>query len=156
MDARTFFDAVAERLRCDPGRAEGLALAVLRELRDRLTPGEAADVGAQLPATLKRIWQEGERADRPVQRIGKDEFVGRVRRWAGLPDDAEAEHAVRVVFAELQHLLGSATGTEGEAWDVFSQLPRDLKGLWLGAAREVGRGAGGGEPAHEGGARKRP
>jgi uncharacterized protein (DUF2267 family) len=51
-----------------------------------------------------------------------------------LPDDAEAERAVRAVFGALQRLLGSRTGREGEAWDVFSQLPKDLKQLWLDAA----------------------
>jgi uncharacterized protein (DUF2267 family) len=53
-----------------------------------------------------------------------------------LPDDGEARRAVRVVFAVLQRLLGSRHGVEGEAWDVFSQLPKDLKKLWLTAADE--------------------
>ena len=34
----------------------------------------------------------------------------------------------------LQRALGSPTGREGEAWDVLSQLPKDLKGLWLDAS----------------------
>jgi hypothetical protein len=37
------------------------------------------------------------------------------------------------VFATLQDLLGSPSGTEGEAWDVMSQLPKDLKKVWLHA-----------------------
>jgi hypothetical protein len=36
----------------------------------------------------------------------------------------------------LQKLLGSPTGLEGEAWDVMSQLPKDLKKLWAGAQRQ--------------------
>jgi hypothetical protein len=38
----------------------------------------------------------------------------------------------------LQRLLGSTTGMEGEAWDIFSQLPKDLKRLWLEAAVSSG------------------
>jgi hypothetical protein len=51
-----------------------------------------------------------------------------------LPDDGEAERAVKAVFGTLQRLLGSPTGKEGEAWDVFSVLPKDLKMLWLSSA----------------------
>jgi len=59
-----------------------------------------------------------------------------VRVAADVPDDAEAERAVRAVFATLQHALGSKDGMQGEAWDVFSQLPKGLKQLWLSATRE--------------------
>jgi uncharacterized protein (DUF2267 family) len=50
-----------------------------------------------------------------------------------LTDDAEAERSIKAVFATLQDALGSPTGASGKAWDVFSQLPRDLKMLWLQA-----------------------
>lgn len=133
MDDRTFIRQVATRLGCDDARAEGLTVAVFRELRDRLTAKEAADVAWQLPAGLKRLWRVEDREGRPVQKIHQREFVGRVRQFAGLPDDAEAERAVRAVFSGLQRLLGSPTGMEGEAWDVFSVLPKDLKMLWLSA-----------------------
>ncbi len=124
---------VVRRIGCERRQAEGLVLAVFQELRDRLTTKEAADVAAQLPQDLRRMWLENERPDREVRKIGKEEFLGRVRRRASLPDDAAAERVVRVVFRGLQHLLGSTTGKEGEAWDVFSQLPKDLKVLWLDA-----------------------
>lgn len=134
MDERTFIRQVAERLRCDAARAEGITFAVFQELRNRLTPREAAHVAAQLPAGLKRLWRERECPDRSVTRLHQAEFIGRVRKWAELPEDVEAERAVRAVFGVLQVLLGSPTGKEGEAWDVFSQLPKDLKMLWLAAA----------------------
>ncbi len=124
---------IAQRLGCEHRQAEGIAFAVLQELRDRLTPKEAADVAAQLPAQVKPLWLEQERPNRRVRRIHREEFIGRVRRRAGLESDAQAEKAVRVVFRGLQRLLGSATGKEGEAWDIFSQLPKDLKALWLEA-----------------------
>lgn len=142
MNERTFFEAVGQRLHCDRSRAEGVTLAVFRKLRDRLTPNEGADVAAQLPRALKRMWQEHECADRTVERMHKAEFIGQVRHWAGLPDDVEAERAVCAVFAELQRLLGSPSGMEGEAWDIYSQLPKDLKRLWATARDGAGRQPG--------------
>ena len=133
MDDRAFMHHVATRLGCDERRAEGLTVAVFRELRDRLTSKEAWDVAGQLPMGLKRLWRVEDREDRPVEKIHQAEFTGRVRWSAGLPNDAEADRAVRAVFATLKRLLGSPTGKEGEAWDVFSVLPKDLKMLWLSA-----------------------
>jgi uncharacterized protein (DUF2267 family) len=135
MEKSTFVRMVADRLQCDPQRADGVTTVVLRELRDRLTPKEAADVASQLPPALRAVWQEGELPSRNVSGIHRNEFVGRVRQRAVLPDDNEAERAVRVVFGVLQIALGSPHGTEGEAWHVFAQLPKDLKALWLEASK---------------------
>ena len=131
MDGVTFFRQVGRRVRCDERRAEALTFAVFQELRDRLTPKEVADVAAQLPIRLKSLWLEQDRPDRRVKRTHANEFIGAVRMRTALPDDVEAGRAVKAVFAELQALLGSPHGTEGEAWDIFSQLPKDLKQLWL-------------------------
>jgi len=136
MDERSFVHEVAIRVKCDERRAESLIFAVFRELRDRLTPKEASDVAAQLPVPLKRLWLSFERPDRQVRRVHLREFVGEVRTMAALPDDAEAERAIRAVFKVLQKSLGSSSGVSGEAWDVMSQLPKDLKQLWLAAAEE--------------------
>jgi uncharacterized protein (DUF2267 family) len=136
MDDHEFLRRVSERLACDQRRAEGLTVAVFGVLRARLTAKEGADIAAQLPSGLKHLWQETHAGEHGVEKIHAPEFVGRVRRAAGLPDDQEAEHAVRAVFAALQRLLGSPTGKEGEAWDVFSVLPKDLKALWLAAGQD--------------------
>jgi uncharacterized protein (DUF2267 family) len=133
MDDLAFIRDVAARLGCDAVRAEAVTFAVFQELRDRLTGKEADDVAAQLPSTLKTLWEEGDTADRPVARTHVPDFLRAVQKRVALPD-GEAERAVRVVFGTLQRLLGSRHGTEGEAWDVFSQLPKDLKRLWLEAA----------------------
>ena len=136
MESREFMNEVAGILHCDEARADKVTYAVFQELRDRLTPGEAADVAAQLPRELKRMWQEGENAVRHVQRTHVKEFIARVQSRAGLADDREATRAVKAVFRTLQHLLSSRTGKEGEAWDVYSQLPKDLKQVWLETAAE--------------------
>lgn len=133
MTHTEFIDGVAKRLRCDHARAGAVTFVVFRELRNRITPKEAADVAAQLPAELKRLWLDDEHPERSVERTHRAEFIGRVRQHAVLPDDSEADRAVRAVFWALQRLLGSPSGKEGEAWDIFSQLPKDLKKLWLEA-----------------------
>ena len=117
-------------------RAEALTFTVFQELRDRITPQEVLHVAAQLPKRLKMLWMSLEFPDRKVHRVSGEQFVWEVRRMAGLADDAEAERAVSAVFAGLQKLLGSPTGQEGEAWDVMSQLPKDLKKLWADAQHQ--------------------
>jgi uncharacterized protein (DUF2267 family) len=139
MDRNTFLRKVEERVGCDARRAEGLTFAVFQELRDRLTAGEAADVHAQLPRALKPLWEFLDRPGRRVRKLHEPEFLSEVRLIASLPDEVEAERAVVAVFATLQELLGSPSGTEGEAWDVLSQLPKDLKKLWLRAHECSGR-----------------
>jgi uncharacterized protein (DUF2267 family) len=134
MDKRAFVQEVATRLRADVQRAEAITAVVFTELRDRLTPKEADDVAAQMATELRRMWNAVDRPPELPRKVRAHEFVGRVRHLAALPDDAEAERAVRAVFGTLQRLLGSPTGTEGEAWDVFSVLPGDLKRLWLDSA----------------------
>ena len=134
METRAFVNEVARRIGADERRAEGVVFTVFQTLQDRLPAKEAADLQAQLPTGLKRLWRADERRGRPVEKLHAQDFIGRVQHWAALPDEAEARRAVRTVFAALQHALGSATGREGEAWDVLSVLPKDLKFLWLEAA----------------------
>lgn len=131
MNDKTFIAEVARRLGCDTERAEAATLVVLQELRDRLTPDEAADVAAQLPHRLKEFWAEGERRDRAVRKTHRTEFIGRVRQRTSVGDDGEAERLVKAVFGTLQHLFGARSALEGEAWDIFSQLPKDMKPLWI-------------------------
>jgi uncharacterized protein (DUF2267 family) len=133
MTQAQFFKRVCEHAACDRRRAEAVTFAVFQELRDRLTPDNALNVAAQLPRDLRAMWLENERDRDTVRKTHQYEFIGQVRNFAALPDDKEAERAVRAVFAALQEALGSPTGREGESWRVFSQLPKDLKRLWLAA-----------------------
>ena len=137
MDERSFVRQVAERADCSERRAETLIFAVFQELRDRITPKEASDVAAQLPMSLKMLWMSFDRPDRKVRRVHEGQFMSEVARMAGLDDESEAERAVAAVFAVLQEALGSPSGTKGEAWHVMSQLPADLKQLWLIASERV-------------------
>ena len=136
MKDKAFVQEVADRFGCDEHRAETLFFVVFQELRDRLTPEEAADVAAQLPASLKMLWLSFDYPGRKVARLHEFQFLEEVRRMVGLNDQLKAEEAVICVFSVLQEALGSPSGREGEARHVFSQLPSDLKELWLTAAQE--------------------
>jgi uncharacterized protein (DUF2267 family) len=134
MEEEKFIHTVAEQLTVDKQQARKIVAAVFRELHDRLTPKEAVDAAAQMPTGLKRLWLAFESPGREVRRIHKSDFVREVSERAEI-QEAEASHAVKVVFQTLQRLFQSPTGQEGEAWDIFSQLPKDLKKLWTNAAR---------------------
>jgi uncharacterized protein (DUF2267 family) len=133
MNEKSFVREVAERADCDERRAETLIFAVFQELRDRLTPNEAAKVAAQLPTSLKMLWMSFDRPDRQVRRIHEPQFLFDVVQMAALDTVAEAERAVVAVFSALQDAFGSPSGTSGTAGHIMSQLPNDLKRLWLAA-----------------------
>ncbi len=115
-------------------QTDRVIVAVLQELHDRLSPREADDLAAQLPGELKAMWHAFDAPGRGVRRTHKAEFVRHVAETAEVPEDV-ASHAVMAVFKGVQLLLHSPTGQEGEAWDVFSQLPKDLKRVWTAASR---------------------
>lgn len=106
----------------DARRATGV---VLRALRDRLTPEEAADAAAQLPRELKTLWWGSERAGRRPLKMHRSEFYDRVRREAYLASLKEARAVTLAVFAALKEQL-----SPGEADDILAQLPKDLKTVW--------------------------
>ena len=134
MEEEKFIHTVAEQLTVDKQQARKIIAAVFRELHDRLTSKEAVDAAAQMPTGLKRLWLAFESPGREVRRIHKSDFIREVSERAEI-QEAEASHAVKVVFQALQTLFHSPTGQEGEAWDIYSQLPKDLKKLWMDAAR---------------------
>lgn len=135
MDELHFVREVANRTYGDERRAETLIFAVFQELRDRLTAPEASDVAAQLPASLKMLWLSFDRPGRKVRRVHEGQFLREVAQMAGLEGADEAQGAVTAVFAVLQEALGSYTGTKGVAGHILSQLPGDLKQMWLSAGR---------------------
>ncbi len=137
MNEKSFVREVAERADCDERRAEALIFAVFQELRDRLTPNEAAKVAAQLPTSLKMLWMSFDRPDREVRRIHEPQFLYDVARMVALDTEGEAERAVVAVFSALQDAFGSPSGTTGTAGHVMSQLPTDLKRLWLAAGGQL-------------------
>jgi len=136
MNEKYFVREVAQFVDCDERRAEAVIFTVFQELRDRLTPNEAAKVAAQLPASLKMLWMSFDRPDRQVRRVHERQFLSEVARMAAIDNEIETERAVVAVFGALQDALGSVTGTTGAAGHVMGQLPSDLKRLWLAAAQQ--------------------
>ena len=109
-----------------PQQAYSVLRAVLHTLRDRLTIGEAADLGAQLPTLVRGLYYEGWRpAGHPPKIHHKEGFLQHVKQLhPGLADD-DRERAVRAVF---RLLAGHVTG--GELKQVKDQLPADIRSLW--------------------------
>jgi uncharacterized protein (DUF2267 family) len=133
MDVETFLHDIEVRLGTGLSDTKKIVNAVLSDLHDRLTEKEANDLGAQLPGEIKRMWHRLDTPGREVRRIHKVDFIRHVSDAAGIPED-EGRRAVMAVFKVLQLSMHSRTGQEGEAWDVFSQLPKDLKQVWLASA----------------------
>ena len=129
MKADAFYRTVMHEARpIELPDAKRGAAAVMHALRDRLTPTEAAQAAAQLPQALRSIWRYGEaRGRRPVKMHCKD-FFERVRGEAGLDSWRDARDLTSAVFHALKVSL-----SPGEAEDIASQLPADLKAIWMEA-----------------------
>ncbi|MHB0937524.1 MAG: DUF2267 domain-containing protein [Armatimonadota bacterium] len=112
--------------------AEHVVAAVFQALRDRLTPGEADDVWAQLPSEWKDLWESGSWWEkitarlRGMNHLDREAFIARVQ--VHIKHEINAEHAVRVVFHALKEQI-----SVGEVNDVASQLPTDLRQVWKAA-----------------------
>jgi uncharacterized protein (DUF2267 family) len=109
-----------------PQKAYSVLRAVLHTLRDRLTVGEAANLGAQLPTLVRGFYYEGWRPTGHAPKIRhKEEFLQHVKQlYPGLSDE-DRERAVRAVF---RLLAGHVTG--GELRQVKDQLPAEIRSLW--------------------------
>lgn len=129
MKARNLYSRVSIEADIDSLEASRQATAaVLRALRDRLTPEEADQAVAQLPEELKRLWASGSPPLRQPVKMRRREFLERVRIDASLKSLSQAELVTDAVFAGLKEQL-----SPGEADDIVAQLPRDLKGQWARA-----------------------
>ena len=126
MNARQMYSRVGVEADIDSLDASREATrAVLRALRDRLTPQEADHALAQLPHELKSLWiSEPLEPRRPIK-LHRRDFLQRVRIDAGLKSLGQAEIVTDAVFAGLKEQL-----SPGEVDDITAQLPRDLKALW--------------------------
>ncbi len=139
MDENQFLHEIETRSGLAREQAYKVMLATMQELHDRLSPKEADDLGAQLPGEIKAMWFGLNAPGREVRRTHKRDFVRHIAEVAEV-SEVDASRALMAVFKALQIALRSPTGWEGEAWDVFSQLPKDLKHVWMAAAGiEAGR-----------------
>jgi uncharacterized protein (DUF2267 family) len=130
--AHEFVHQVAEREGVPQDEARLHVRAVLSTVREAASRGELADVLAELfhDAEYAELWAEPS-AEPPPElvverdvRLGREEFLSRVQRRAGLDRDT-AELAVRATLTTLAERI-----TRGEADDVAAQLPAEFR-PWL-------------------------
>jgi uncharacterized protein (DUF2267 family) len=113
----------------DEAEALSVLRNVLHQLRDRLTPEEAVQLGAQLPVILRGVYYEGWRPSRTPEKVHRTQFLDEVGTKL-LPRRINPDSAVRDVFALMAHHCDP-----NEIADVIDQLPADLKDLWPVTAR---------------------
>ncbi|HEY7954775.1 MAG TPA: DUF2267 domain-containing protein [Polyangia bacterium] len=127
MDVAELYDRVAARL---PGGAEtttegpeALVHAVLMSLAERLSPDEAAELGAELPVELGDLLA-GATGDGVLER---EEFIEDLAARLDLDDD-DAEVGATAVLVSLREFLEPVVAIE----QVLETLPPDLAQLMHG------------------------
>jgi uncharacterized protein (DUF2267 family) len=102
--------------------------ASLHALRDRLTPEEAAQLGAQLPMLIRGFYYEGWRpTGKPVKQRHKEEFLAQLEKALDGYGLGRAEDIARIVFRLLDRRISA-----GEMEDVRQGLPREIRDLFNG------------------------
>jgi uncharacterized protein (DUF2267 family) len=126
VDYESFVITVAEAAHLDLDAAERTVRATLQTLGDRIAPGEAADLAAELPAQAAG-WLA---TDTPAQPWDLDEFLRRVAEREGVDPATAAAHA-GAMFLALWRAVGRS-----EFDDMTSELPREYDQL-LPKGREI-------------------
>jgi uncharacterized protein (DUF2267 family) len=117
MDGSEFVHSVAKRSGIPQPQAEAVTRATLQTLAERLTAGEARDLGEQLPRELRDELCQAQGGAEP---FGLAEFIQRVMARAGV-DAAVAERSVPAVFKAICKEVASE-----EFDDVLAQLPEEF------------------------------
>jgi|YelNatPaOPRAMG01_1025707.scaffolds.fasta_scaffold258485_1 uncharacterized protein (DUF2267 family) len=124
MTKDEFLNAVQERLNlADKDEAETAVRSVLAATADRLTPEEANDLASQLPHELAEFIR---RRPGGVQKMDYDTYIARIQHDLDLADPAQAERVARGVLSVVRDAVG-----EGEWQDVVSQMPMDMKEMFI-------------------------
>jgi len=100
--------------------------AVLRPLRDRLTVGLAAHLGAQLPLLVRGLyydqWHPGAK---PLKLRSADEFLELVSQGLAGVRPVNARDAARAVFGTLDHYVDP-----GQIANVREAMPESIRAMW--------------------------
>ena len=109
-----------------PHKAYLALRTVLQTLRDRLTPEEAVQLGAQLPMLVRGFYYEGwTLKDKPHKERHKEQFLDHVREAFPRDVTVNPQQVVRAVFRVLQR-----NTSPGEIDDVKHLMPKPLRELW--------------------------
>lgn len=138
MHKKQFIQNIQEQLSLpDAEITEEAARIVLSLFSHRLQPAEAKDVKAQLPPDLKKLWTSDTWITNYLALSGKHQLKYRHKaEFLSLVESelkktqihVGAEKLVKSVFNLLKEQI-----TSGETQDVASQLPPEIKELWLAA-----------------------
>ena len=102
---------------------------VLHKLRDRLTIGLAAHLGAQLPLLVRGVYYDQfEPGKLPAECNSREEFVAEVQEWLADSRPVDPDLAVRTVFKLLSRHI-----SEGQINKVRDALPKSLRQMWVTA-----------------------
>jgi uncharacterized protein (DUF2267 family) len=121
VDPREFLGSVEGEAGISRREAEAAVEATLRTLAERITRGEAQDIGLELPLALREPLFTGR--ERPP-RFPVDEFIRRVALREHVSEAIAAEHA-RAVFAAMSLYVNPK-----ELHDMARQLPADYVELF--------------------------
>ncbi len=100
--------------------------ATLRVLRDRLGPGLAAHLGAQLPLLIRGLYyDQWSPQQKPSKLRSADEFLEEVSLSLVDVKPIDVQKAVRAVFATIEDHIEA-----GQATKVRDALPSDIRELW--------------------------
>ncbi|MCP3098191.1 DUF2267 domain-containing protein [Myxococcus sp. K15C18031901] len=120
-----FIKRLCDRGGMSPAVAQQAAVSVLCAVEQRINSDETRDLEAQLPNKLADLLHRCERhEDELPGKFGREDLLRRVGEDLALNPDA-VEPVVRAVLNSIRDLI-----SEGEAEDVMSQLPEDLRELW--------------------------
>jgi uncharacterized protein (DUF2267 family) len=143
MTYEEMVSAVATSIGADRRRAEGAIAAALTTLAERLSPGLAGALAAELPAEVLE-WLHVESGPEPLD---VDEFLRRIAKREDV-DVVTAEHHARAVYAVVRRAVSADTVAR-----MHADLPRDVLTVVAGenvapaeqlverVAREAGIGA---------------
>lgn len=110
----------------DPQKAYLALRITLHTLRDRLTPAEAVELGAQLPMLIRGFYYEGwNPTAKPLRERRKKQFLAHIDEELKGYHLGSAEEIARSVFKILRHRI-----SQGEMQDVTHMLPREIRKLF--------------------------
>jgi len=99
---------------------------VLRAVRDRVTTGLAAHLGAQLPMLIRGLYyDQWNPAQEPTKWRSRDEFLGVIAAGFRGMEGVDPAVAAQAVFRVLDHSLAP-----GQVDNVRSAMPEDVRALW--------------------------
>ncbi|MFC6487894.1 DUF2267 domain-containing protein [Nitratireductor sp. GCM10026969] len=118
-----WLDEIMDELGPDRQFAWHVLGAVLRGLRDRLSPELAAHLGAQLPLLVRGTYYDRYQPSKTPEKVRSlDEFLSGIADELSTTRPVGAEDAFRVVCRVLdRHIEG------GQAQKVWQALPEDIR-----------------------------